>query len=156
MNPILWFFTGMGAILGLIGLWAWFKVNMTYRIGRSSFRVSLFGWTLRRIPFDEIERVDKPHRELKWGDTENWRNTFDDSRRLLVLHRKRGWFRKFVISPERRYEFRRDLREAISEITGERVEEDDDMVGEVEGDTERTEKSIVIERSAGTRARTQD
>lgn len=99
-------------------LWTSGKARLSYHIGRSSLRIQLGRVTVRRIDFTDIERVDKPRRELRWLETENWRNTFDDSRRLLVVHRRRGWFRKLVITPRHRYEFRRQLRGAIAEATG--------------------------------------
>jgi hypothetical protein len=105
------------ALTGLV--WSAFRRNLRYQIGRTSLRVMLSGMTVRRIDLSDIERVDKPRRELRWRDTENWRNTFDDSRRLLVVHRRSGWWRKFVITPKHRYEFRRQLRAAVAEARGE-------------------------------------
>lgn len=106
--------------LALVALcWSAFRRNLRYQIGRSSLRVQLGSLTVRRLDLSDIERVDKPRRELRWRDTENWRNTFDDSRRLLIVHRRTGWCRKFVITPKHRYEFRRQLRAAVAEARGE-------------------------------------
>ena len=106
--------------------------NLTYQVGRSSLRVKLGRLTLRRIAFDDIDRVDKPRRDLRWRETENWQNTLDGSRRLIVVHRRSGWFRKFVITPRHRYEFRRQLRAAVAESRGEVPEPILDEPGETE------------------------
>lgn len=116
------------AAVGLLVLawtWASAKQHMSYQIGRDALRVRLGKLVLRRIRFDDIDRVSKPHSELRWSQTENWRNTFDDSRRLLVVHRRSGMFRRFVITPKHRYEFRRQLRAAIAAKTGAAVASDD-------------------------------
>jgi hypothetical protein len=112
--------------------WASFRRNLRYQIGRSSLRVTLGYLTVRRIEFTDIERVDKPRRELRWVDTENWRNTFDDSRRLLVVHRRSGWWRKFVITPKHRYQFRRQLRAAVAQSRGEAPETGPDDADETD------------------------
>ena len=112
-------------MLVLVWFWASAKRRMGYQIGRTALRVKLGRLTLRRIGFADIDRVSKPHSELRWVETENWRNTFDDSRRLLVIHRKSGWFRRFVITPKHRYEFRRQLRAAVSTATGVSLAADD-------------------------------
>jgi hypothetical protein len=124
-GPAIWGITCLGGFLVLLWVWATAKRQMTYQVGRNCLRVVLGKLTVRRVDFADIERVDKPRRELRWRDTENWRNTFDDSRRLLVIHRKSGWFRKLVITPKHRYAFRRKLREAIAASTGAVLEIDD-------------------------------
>ena len=116
---------GFVGLLVLVWFWASAKQRMGYQIGRTALRVKLGRLTLRRIGFTDIDRVSKPHNELRWVETENWRNTFGDSRRLLVIHRKSGWFRRFVITPKHRYEFRRQLRAAVSTATGVSLAADD-------------------------------
>lgn len=106
--------------------------NLNYQVGRSSLRVKLGRLTLRRIPFADIDRVDKPRRDLRWRETENWHNTLDGSRRLIVIHRRTGWFRRFVITPRHRYEFRRQLRAAVAESRGEVPEPILDEPGETD------------------------
>jgi hypothetical protein len=92
--------------------------QVRYVIGRDSFRVLLGSWTVRRIRFDDIQRVRKPNRELRWKDTENWRTDGWDSHRVLVLERRSGLFPQFVITPKHRYEMRAQLRQAIAKSTG--------------------------------------
>jgi hypothetical protein len=143
MNPIIWLAMGFGGVLALGGLWVWTKLSLTYQIGRSSFRILLFGFTLRRIPLKDIQRVDKPHRDLRWAETENWRNTFDDSRRILVIHRNRGWFRKLVITPTHRYEFRQELRDAVMEATGDEANLSEISSQDVEANSSSTDGSAM-------------
>lgn len=114
------------AVLGGAFLaWRLMASRLRYVIGRDSFRVMLGGLTVRRILFEDIERVRKPRRELRWTETENWRTTWLDHHRLLILERRSGWFRKFVITPRRRYEMRAQLREAIAKSTGRATEAGD-------------------------------
>jgi hypothetical protein len=123
MEPIFWWvLTGVLGVACMIGLWAALKVRMTYHIGRTSLRIKVLGFTVRRISLDDIERVDKPRRDLRWVETEYWCNTFDTAHRLLVVHRRSGFFRRIAITPIHRYEFRRSLRLAAAEASGESTE----------------------------------
>lgn len=118
MEPIFWWvLTGVLGVASMIGLWAALKLRMTYHIGRTSLRIKVLGFTVRRISLDDIERVDKPRRDLRWIETEYWCNSFDTSHRLLVVHRRRGLFKRIAISPLHRYEFRRSLRLAAAEAS---------------------------------------
>ena len=127
--------TGVVAGVSLVSFWAWYELvtRIRYVVGRDSLRVVLFGRTLRRIPFEDIERVRKPSRPPAWSETENWRSAPFDRHRMLILERRTGWFRKFVITPRHRYELRRQLRDAIAKSTG----RDADSVDRVDpGDTD--------------------
>jgi len=130
-----------GSVLGgaLLAFWGWREVagRLRYVVGRDSFRVVLGNRTLRRIPYSDIERVHKPYRELRWTETENWRTTRFDRHRVLVLERKSGFFRKFVITPKHRYEMRRQLRDAIAKSTGRAMES---VAPESEDDTDVLER----------------
>jgi hypothetical protein len=120
---------GAGAgvmVVAMAALWLTFKLRMRYVVGRTSVRVMVGNLTLRRIELSDIERVAKPRRDLTWTETENWRNCFRSSHRLLVLHRKSGWFRKFVITPRHRYEFRAELRAVLEKMTGRAAAEEFD------------------------------
>ena len=113
-----------GGAFGVLGLWALVKTRMQYYVGRSVVRVRIGRLTLRKIHLSDIERVSKPRRDLNWWTTENWRNSFDVSHRLLVVHRRSGLFRRFVITPKHRYEFREKLRVAVAAATGQTLGED--------------------------------
>jgi hypothetical protein len=129
--------SAFGAVL--LAFWGWREVasRMRYVIGRDSFRVMLGERTLRRILYSDIERVHKPYRELRWTETENWRTSRFDRHRVLVLERKTGFFRKFVITPKHRYEMRSQLREAIAKSTGRAMES---VAPEFEDDTDLLER----------------
>ncbi len=134
-NPLILVPLALMVLLGVPGVWLWMRSKIRYVIGRSSLRVVLFGRTLRRIPFSDIERVGKPKREAGWFRTETWRNTGDDDHRALIIHRKTGWRRRVLITPKHRYAFRGQLREALALATGAELEGDDetDETGEGEG-----------------------
>ena len=132
LSPSAVFVLASVGLLVVAWTWASAKQHMSYQIGRDSLRVRLGKLVLRRIRFDDIDRVSKPHSELRWSQTENWRNTFGDSRRLLVVHRRSGLFRRLVITPKHRYEFRRQLRAAIAAKTGTALASDESDRDEAE------------------------
>ncbi|MEY4690031.1 MAG: hypothetical protein RIT19_356 [Verrucomicrobiota bacterium] len=113
-TPIQWSLAATALAAIWIGVWYWFRTRLRYVIGRTSLRVVLGKVTVRRVPFEEIRRIRKPRGSLPWHLTENWRNGYFDSHRVLVLERRVGWFPWFVITPSRRYEFRTQLREAMA------------------------------------------
>ena len=114
LTPLHWILIGVVAASIWVGAWYWFRTRLRYVIGRTSMRVVFGRTTVRRIPFEEIRRIRKPRGSLPWRLTENWRNGFFDSHRVLVLERREGWFPWLVITPSRRYEFRAQLREAMA------------------------------------------
>jgi hypothetical protein len=130
MQPWYWWILGAVALLGMASSYVFTKGRINYQVGKRYLRVRLGGLTLRRIAFTNIERVSKPHRDLGWLEYESWINTMDASRRLLVIHKRRGLFKKLLISPAHRYEFRAQLRVAIAQATGAEVEIEPD--GEIE------------------------
>ena len=80
-----------------------------YRITQSHLEVTWLGVPLRKIHLSDIESVSK--RRRRWA--ENWRNTWRPRHRRLVIRRKTGLFKEFVITPAYRYEFRNRLESAI-------------------------------------------
>jgi hypothetical protein len=110
------------AAAGVAGL-AWLlrfllRFQLTYQLGRSELRIRLWGLTLRRVAFADMERVSKPRRRHRPSACENWSNSLDGSHRGLLIHRKSGWFRKILITPDNRYEFRTRLEQAMATVTG--------------------------------------
>ncbi len=110
----------------LVAAWSVVKLRLRYVIGQKTLRVMLGGLTLRRIGLDDIRRISTPHSDPEWSKSENWRNTFQGTHRLLVIQRKSGRFRKFVVTPRLRYEFREQLRTAIARANGLAPKIDDD------------------------------
>jgi hypothetical protein len=108
---------GAGFVLVLAVL-LWLRGRVDYVIGRASLRITLFGLTLRRIPFADIRRVGTPKRDSNWLKTESWANSWDISHRGLVVHRLSGLRRRLLLTPAHRYTFRHELRQAIAKATG--------------------------------------
>jgi len=104
-----WFYLGGAFLLGIL-LW-WLRTRIRYRITADHLKVTLFGLCLRRIRLTDIESVSK--RRTSWA--EHWWNTWRPWRRRLVIRRRSGLFRNFVITPKRRYEFRATLEKAVKE-----------------------------------------
>lgn len=80
-----------------------------YRITQNYLEVTWLGIPIRKIRLSDIESVSK--RRKRWA--ENWRNTWRPRHRRLVIRRKTGLFKEFVITPAYRYEFRSQLETAV-------------------------------------------
>ncbi len=115
----------MCLLLVAVSVWFWLLGRLRYVVGRSSLRIQLFGFTLRRIPFSDIRRVGTPKRGNSRFQTEFWNSSFDVSHRGLVVHRLTGWRRRILITPLHRYAFRKELRDAIAAATGTQLSEDE-------------------------------
>lgn len=114
LTPLQWGLIGVAVAAVWAGVWYWFRTRLRYVIGQSSLRVVFGKATVRRILYEDIIRIRKPRHTPPWRLTENWRNGFFDSHRVLILERSTGWFPWFVITPSRRYEFRAQLRDAMA------------------------------------------
>ena len=134
MGILQWSLVAAGSVAALWALRLWLKCNAQYHLGRTSFRIRIFGLTVRRILYSDIERVSKLRRHYPWHELEDWTNTLSASRREMVIHRNSGLFRKLVITPQHRYEFRTQIRAAIAAATGNTIETDGD--GGPDGDKE--------------------
>src|ERR1051325_6542186 len=84
--------------------------QLRYAVTARHLQVRLFGFCVRRIPFSEIVRVSK--RQTRRA--EKWCNTLRGSHRMLVIRRRRGWFRDFIITPKNRYVFKAELEAAMA------------------------------------------
>jgi hypothetical protein len=98
----------------LLGVLAWSRTRLRYRITRSHLKIYWFGIPVRRCLLQQIDYISKHQR----GWAEHWENTWRSSHRRLVIHRRRGLVRQLVISPVFRYEFRRELEAAVAAIQG--------------------------------------
>ncbi len=137
LSVIQWALIVAGGISALLLLRLWLRCQAEYHIGRSSFRIRIFGLTVRRILYSDVERISKFRRHYKWSRCENWTNTLAASRRELVIHRKSGLYRKLVITPVHRYEFRAQFRAAVAAATGTELAAEAD--GDSEGETVQAE-----------------
>ena len=125
MNPVVLAAVAVCLVLVAVSVWFWLHGRLRYVVGRSSLRIQLFGFTLRRIPFSDVRRVGIPKRGNSRFKTELWNSSFDVSHRGLVVHRLTGWRRRILITPLHRYAFRKELRDAIAAATGTQISEDE-------------------------------
>jgi hypothetical protein len=104
-------FLALGAV-GVCGLFVLVALQLCYAITDHHLKVTLFGLCLRRIKLSDIDYVSK--RQASWA--EKWYNTLHPSHRVLVVRRRRGWFKDFVITPRNRYVFRTELECALARL----------------------------------------
>lgn len=102
-------FCALGLLLAAF-LFTWMVTRIRYRIASRHVKVLLFGICIRRLAFDKIDSVSKRRGE---GLAENWWSTMRPKHRMLVLRRKRGLFKNFVITPKNRYIFKTELERAM-------------------------------------------
>ena len=110
--------------LGLCLLLVWLVSKIYYRITHTHLEVRLFGVCLRRIELTDIKRITKNPQ----GAGEQWVNTiFNFHKRRLVILRRSGIFKNFIISPKHRYAFKAELKKRIAlrweEVLGAKPEE---------------------------------
>jgi len=115
----LWALAGMVGIIALAGLVMLVIRSIRYRVTTTHLKVTLLGVPVRRVRLDDIRHIgNKP---VRWA--ERWASAPFDVGRLLVVRRKRGLFKNFVITPSRPYVFRFALFQAIKALTGESLRE---------------------------------
>jgi hypothetical protein len=98
----------LGAVL-LFALCFWLPTQLRYRITERSLQVRLFGSPVRRVSLDNIRFVGT-HRS-GWG--EHWSNSWSNGRRFLIIRRRSGLFRDFIITPKNRFVFRAELQRKL-------------------------------------------
>jgi hypothetical protein len=102
-------FSSLGVLVGIF-LFVWLMTRIRYRIGSRHVKVLLFGICIRRVALANIDSVSKRRGD---GWAEHWWSTVHPKHRMLVLRRRRGLWRNFVITPKNRYIFRADLERAL-------------------------------------------
>src|SRR5881394_1712272 len=107
MKLVVFTLLGAAAFAGVIGALA---SQLRYVLTERHLKVTLFGLSLRRIRLADIETVSK--RQAHWA--EKWYNTLKPAHRILVIRRRRGWFKDFIITPKNRYVFKAQLEQALS------------------------------------------
>jgi uncharacterized protein (UPF0248 family) len=88
-------------------------LRVRYAITDNHLKVTLFGLRLRRIRLSDIERVSK----RQSGPAEKWHNTLKPSHRILVIRRRRGLLKEFIITPRNRYTFKAELERAVARLS---------------------------------------
>jgi len=101
----------LGAMAGT-GLFIMLALRLRYVITQRHLKVTLFGLCIRRIKISDIDYVSK--RQANWA--EKWHNTMQPTHRILVIHRRRGWLKDFVITPKNRYVCKAELERALGNL----------------------------------------
>jgi hypothetical protein len=108
---ILLFTLGIFAAAGLL---LWSAATIRYRVTEQYLRISWLGVPLRWVRLANIKHVG--NRPVFWA--ERWPSALFDSRRMLVIRRRRGLFRNLVITPQYPFEFKAALERASKAQTG--------------------------------------
>jgi hypothetical protein len=86
-----------------------------YRIGPKSVFITLFGIPVRRVRLDNIRHISS----RRGGFCESWANVLFVKRdRILIIEKRRGVFKRLMITPVQRYVFKAALDRAIREFNG--------------------------------------
>src|SRR5213593_1547309 len=109
MKLVVFGLLGAVALAGLLGALA---CRLRYVLTGRHLKVTLFGVCLRRLRLEDIDSVSK--RQARWA--EKWYNTLKPSHRILVIRRRRGWFKEFIITPKNRYVFKAELEQALAKL----------------------------------------
>lgn len=96
--------------VAVVGVLVAFITQLRYSITDRHLKVTLFGLCLRRVRLSDIASISK--RLVSWA--ERWQNTLQPAHRVLVIHRRRGLFKDFVITPANRYVFKSELEKAVA------------------------------------------
>ena len=103
-----WYFFLIGPLL-CAAAFLWLTTFLRYRVTHRALEVTFLGLCLRRIQFTDI-RFISTHRP---GFCERWANTLSLRKRELFIERRSGLFKFFLITPRKRYEFKKLLEEAM-------------------------------------------
>src|SRR5688572_23431316 len=112
MKLVVFVLLGAVALAGSLGALA---SRLRYVLTGRHLKVTLFGLCLRRIRLADIDSVSK--RQSHWA--EKWFNTLKPAHRMLVIRRRRGWLKDFIITPKNRYVFRAELEQALAKLKAE-------------------------------------
>jgi hypothetical protein len=106
---------GVGAWLGLVVILLFLLSRIDYRIGPKHLKVTLLGIPIRRLRLDNIRNIHTRRVRV----AEKWHNQlFAKPDRILVIEKRRGLFKSFVITPEQRFVFKMELDRAIRTFMG--------------------------------------
>jgi len=78
--------------------------GMTFTVDEVFVRVRIYGFTVRKVALADIEWA--AHDWVFWN--EHWTNTVDP-KKMVLLRRRTGWFRNFLVSPPTPPDFLREL-----------------------------------------------
>ena len=84
--------------------------GMTFTVDEAYMRVRMYGLTVRKVAVSDIEWAAQDW--VFWN--EHWTNTVNP-KRMVLLRRRTGWFKNFLISPPSPSEFLQEL--AAKDVT---------------------------------------
>jgi hypothetical protein len=89
-----------------------------FRMTETEVQVRLGAWVVRRIRLDDIQgvRIDGSATFRTWGMNEHWCNF--SPMRFVILRRKSGWVRSFIINPPDTEPFATELKQRIARTAG--------------------------------------
>ena len=83
--------------------------GMTFTVDAGHLRVRFYGLTARKVALSDIEWAAIEWAAHDWAFwNEHWTNTVNP-KKLILLRRRTGWFKNFVISPPSPPDFLREL-----------------------------------------------
>lgn len=98
-----------GLIAALGGLYCFLPLFIRYRITARHLQVRLLGIPIRRVRLDNIKYVGTTHVRF----AEKWPNGwFPSHHRFLVIRKRRGLIKNFIITPRQRYVFKAEIDRA--------------------------------------------
>lgn len=86
-----------------------------FRVTDTEVQVRLGAWVVRRVRLDDIVAVRTSSGAtafLTWGLNEHWCNFWPTG--YVILQRKSGWVRSFVINPQDTEQFAAEIQRRIA------------------------------------------
>jgi hypothetical protein len=99
---------GLG-VFAVAALLLWSVTTVRYQITPRHLRVSWLGVPVRWIRLADIKHVAQ--KSAIWA--ERWPNVLFETRRTLVIRRRRGLLKSFLITPKYPFEFKATLEQAV-------------------------------------------
>ena len=78
--------------------------GMTFTVDEAYVRVRFYGYSARKIALNDIEFAAQDW--VFWN--EHWTNTVS-TKKMVLLRRRTGWFKNFLISPPSPQDFLKEL-----------------------------------------------
>lgn len=85
-------------LLFLAGLVHAIFFGMTFAVDARHVRVRFHGWTVRKVALEDLAYAEREWPVAAMLFNEHWTNVLT-SRRIILLRRRTGLFRNFLISP---------------------------------------------------------
>jgi hypothetical protein len=102
---------GLG-VVSTVALALWSATSVRYQITPRHLRVTWLGVPVRWICLTDIKHVSHiSQKSVIWA--ERWPNVLLENRRTLIIRRRRGFLKNFVITPKYPFEFKATLEQAV-------------------------------------------